>query len=147
MAATAGYRGKIYYATTTTWGSEVWAEVDIAIDVNAPKTSTEIPASARADGGHEVVIPGLHQWEITATLRREVDDTAWLALKDAWEDRTVLNVAAMSGPIATAGSVGPHFWGVVTDFSDGESLDGLATTNITIKPTPAANNPEILVVP
>jgi hypothetical protein len=65
-------------------------------------------------------------------LYEKGDDTVLEDIRDSYLNDTVLTFAAMDGAIATVGSQGWRFPGVVSDMNETQDLEGNKTINVTV---------------
>lgn len=128
MAGVVGLDQKIY-RNTGTYGTPVWNEITITMDLTTNHESEK--AEARIRGNSAVQTKPLHQRDpidLTILADTAVDD--YNALRDAWLNRTVLDLAVADGAIATTGT---QYWRAdyyAYGFARGEPIDGFATVNI-----------------
>lgn len=120
------------YVNTGTYGSPTWAELTLARDVTVNRARAEGDDSSRGYGQASTVV-GLDSVEISAQAIYVLSDTAFAAIKTAYEGRTVIELALMDGPIATTGSKGKRVDVVVTGFNRSEPLGDSVKYDITFK--------------
>lgn len=120
------------YINTATYGLPTWAEISLARDVSLTRSRAEGDDSSRAYGQASSVV-GLDSVEISMQVIYVLADTAFAALKSAYEGRTVVEIALMDGSIATTGNKGKRVDVVITGFNRSEPLGGPVTFDITMK--------------
>lgn len=120
------------YCNTGTYASPTWAELTLARDVTLNRSRAEGDDSSRAYGMASAVV-GQEAIEISAQVIYVLSDTAYAAMKTAYEGRTVIELALMDGPIATTGSKGKRVDVVITGFNRSEPLGDAVKVDITAK--------------
>lgn len=131
MATEIGNANKLYISDTpgATAGT---LEVGIVRDIQLPKSASEIDATTRADGGWKGKRAGLKEWSITFDCKKDPSDTAWGKMRTAFFAGSALGVSALNGSKGAQGVVGINGQVYVTEFADGEPLDDMVTTSVTM---------------
>lgn len=138
MATKMGFDGKLYYNATLITGSiptSSWVEVTKAVDVKVSKKIDMADVSTRAGGGLKGYGVNMKDATLTFDLVFDHSDTAVDAIEAAWHAGTELAWAAMDGAIATTGSKGTIFNGLVSDFERNEPLKDKMSVSITVVPS------------
>lgn len=89
---------------------------------------------------------GLKDCSIDFTIRNDNTDLGWLAVRDAWLNKTAIAIACLDGPSGTAGSQGVWADWKVSKFARGEPLKGKSTIDVSIKPGRATVPPQWVTV-
>lgn len=137
-----------FYRNTGTWASPTWSDINNVRDLTLNLESDEIDVTTRgtAVNGFKAVVSGLSSGGIEFDMVWDPTDAAFTAIKDAWLNKTTIELAAMSGDIATSGSQGLHADFAVLNFSRGEPLEGVQTVTVSVKPSYSDNAAEWLVI-
>ncbi len=109
------------------------------VDVTISRERTEIPASSRGSAWEKFLV-GLKKMGIDIKLLRDNADTNQIALETAYEAGTVVMLTFADGPIGTSGTKYVKADFVITKFSAGEPLEGVATIDMTVKLAAASTN-------
>lgn len=120
------------YINTGTYGSPTWAEISLARDVSVNRSRAEGDDSSRAYAQASTVV-GQESIEISMQAIYVLADTAFAALKSAYEGRDVVEIALMDGPIATVGTKGKRVDVVITAFNRSEAMGDSVKYDITFK--------------
>lgn len=126
-------------------GNGTWLEVKALGDVDQPDSFNEEAQNTRetpfetVELGSQVVSLG---FELVVTLT----DPVYLALRAAYNARTVIGVANFIGPMADAGSEGMQWDGHITEFPKSIPLQGKVKIAIRVKPAYRADTPPVWVV-
>jgi hypothetical protein len=123
------------YRNTGTYAVPVWSEIDLARDVTLSLEVGEADASTRASTWREF-LQTLKEAGIEFELASDSSDTEFTAVKDAFFDNTAIEILALDGDEAVAGSQGLRMTSIVSSFSRNEPLEETVTISVTIKPTP-----------
>lgn len=114
-------------------GGSTWTEVKILGDVQLPSSHNTGKVKERGSGFEKTVL-GQKVNQATFTLTRRVGNANWEAIRDAYLNKTLLGFAFMTGPIATSGSEGWQFDGVIVDFPIAEPLEEASTVDVVVEP-------------
>lgn len=123
------------YINTGTYGTPVWAAIDLAKDVTLSLESGEADASTRASVWREY-LQTLKDAGIELEMVADSADSNFTLLKDAFFNDTSVDILALDGTSATVGAQGLRMISAVTAFSRAEPLEDTVTISATIKPTP-----------
>jgi len=132
---------KLYYCVAGIGGTPSWTEATKARDVTLDLNRGEADGTTRGSGGWKQSIPTLKEASVEFECVWDTSDPAYVALRDAWLNGTVLGMAVMDGDIEEAGVEGLWADMAVLKFQRKEPLDGLVTAAITVKPGMSANPP------
>lgn len=126
-------------------GKGTWLKVEALADIDQPDSFNEEAQNTRetpfetVELGSQVVSLG---FELTVSLASPV----YLALRAAFNARTVIGVANFIGPMATIGSEGMQWDGYITEFPKSIPLQGTIKIAVRIKPAYGADTPPVWVV-
>jgi hypothetical protein len=113
--------------------------IGVVGDVNATSQATEAELKIRAGQGHTLVLSGMLKEGLGIKMPTNPGNAVFDALRAAYEARTTLAFARCNGPIATSGTKGVKFDGLVTKFNEDEPIDGINMSDVQIYPTYSAN--------
>ncbi len=142
MSAKIGLEGKLYFCAAGIGGSPVWTLVTNIKSVSLRLSKNEADVTTRANGGWKAIAAVMKEGSIEFEMVWDPADAGFTAFKDAWFDNTIIGVAVMDGPVATAGSEGLWADCHVTEFTREEPLEEAMTAKVTVKPTYSANAPQ-----
>ena len=140
-----GYNAKIYI-NTGAYATPTWAEITVVGDLSHNSSHAEADATTRGGGGEEAVIAAITSRSIEFDVKYDTSDTNVVALEDAYYAKTVLDVAVMSGDIATTGSRGFRADTQVFQWNKSEPLAEAQNVAAILKPTYSANAPTKMVI-
>ena len=98
--------------------------------------------TTRAEAKWEAVIQGIRKAGIDFKMINDPEDADFVAIQTAYLTRTPVELAIMDGAIDDTSSEGLRATFAVLKFPRNEELDAGVATDITIKPTRAAQPPE-----
>lgn len=129
---------KLYYDATPLTSADgsggTWLLIDGVKDVSVSDAHGEVDATTRASDGRKEYALGLRDTSIEFEAKFDVDETAFAALKTAYEAGNTIAMAAMNEAIATVGATGVAGNFILTGFARSEALEGLVTVSVTAKP-------------
>lgn len=135
---------------TGTFGSPTWNLVDCAKDVTLDLGAVEGDATVRSSGDFQLTAVIMKTAQIDLQLQPDPENAAdvadYEAFRDAYDDRTPIEVAIMSDDITEVGADGLRLSVQVTAFKRNEPLNDLVTYDITIKPCRSANPPARMLI-
>jgi predicted secreted protein len=140
MPAILGANCKLY-RNTGTYGTPVWDLIDIVRDLTLSLDKSEADATTRAAAGWKQFLAGLKTGSVEFDVIWDTGHLDFIALQGSFANNTILDIAVMDGPIATAGSAGLRAEMVVFTLTRNESLEEAVTASITCKPAYSANPP------
>lgn len=133
-----GLDAKLYY-NTGTYASPVWTEIDDAQDVSLNMQAGEAEAKRRGGGGWGETIAGLKEATIEFGLLHRTSSTPYQAVRDAFLNRTTIELLVLNGASTNTGSEGLRATCHITQFNREEPLEEALTFAVTAKPTPNAD--------
>lgn len=117
--------------------AHTWQEIDIVADVTVNQSRNKGTVKNRA-AGTEKYLAGLKVRSIDLEVTHEPDNALWQILNDAFENATVIGVAAMDKAINVDGAVGLHMDCIITEFTQSQPLED--SSNWKVKLEPAARS-------
>jgi predicted secreted protein len=137
MSAKIGLDAKLYYHDGT-----AFVEIATARDVTLNLEKGEADTSTRGNDGWRTRLATLKDASIDFEILADSEDAGYQALADAFFNDTQIEMLVMDGDKADTTSQGLRaFMGVFT-FSRNEPLEEALTINVSVKPAPAATNPQ-----
>jgi len=146
MSFQLGMRGKLY-RNTGTYGVPVWEEIDNVKDLTLNLEKAEADVTTRANDGWRAKLGALKDASIDYEMVWDTEDPNFEAVKDAWFDDTLIDMAVMDGDIATSGSQGLRAEMAVLTFTREEPLEEAMKASVNLVPGYSVNAPEWLEVP
>jgi len=134
------------YRNSATYATPTWGELVNVREVSTDLSVGEADVSSRGTGGWEAIETTLKRGTIDVEMMAVPGDAEFTALKDAFLNRTTLDMAFLDGPIATAGSQGFRAVMKVVGMSRGEPLEDGVSYTFSLKPAYSANPPTWHVV-
>jgi len=139
MGTKLGIDCKLYYkATPVTEAGEyggISNEINVVRDVTLNLETGEADITSRGNNGWRATRATLKEGSIEFEVLWDPENTAFSALLTAWKNKAEIAIAAMDGPIGTAGSQGLAGNFTVTNFSRSEPLEEAVTASVTLKPS------------
>lgn len=142
MSKIAGYECKLYRSSTVMAASDfasiaakTWTVIPNVRDLTLNIETGEADITTRANSGWKQTMATLKDGSIEFEMVWDNTDADFLAIKNAWRDKTEIAIAAMDGAIATSGNQGLVTNCYVTNFSRNEALDDAVKMSITMKPS------------
>jgi len=146
MGVKLGHEAKLYYCAAGIGGTPTWTEVPGVRNLKLNNSRGEADVSTRGGGGWKATVGTLIDAVIDFDLVYDPDDAAVAAIEGAFFAGTLLGLAAMSGPVAEAGSRGLWADCAILKFERDESLEQPLLVAVTAKPTYSANVPQWKVI-
>ena len=146
MAVKLGLDAKLY-RNTGTYATPVWDEITNVRDVTLNLESGEADVTTRGNAGWRATVATLKDGSIEFEMVWDSDDTDFTAIRDAFLNKTAVELAVLDGDVVTTGSQGLRASFMVTSFSRNEPLEEAITVSVTMKPTYSANPPEWMTIP
>ncbi|MFQ5733186.1 MAG: phage tail tube protein [Planctomycetaceae bacterium] len=137
-----GLDAKLYH-NTGTYALPTWAEIEDAQDVSLNLEAGEAEAKRRGSGGWAETIAALKEASIEFGLLYRPSDPDFGVLRDAYLNRTAIDLLVLDGDVATSGSQGLRAVCHITNFSREEPLEEAVTISVTAKPTPNSDSPPV----
>lgn len=125
---------KIYVEPNGLSAVPTWQEITDAENVTLSMTKQEASINNRASK-NEKLLSGNKVREISFTITYDPADAQYETLRDAFENDTLIAIAAMDGNIATSGSEGLQMDVEVVQFNRQEPQNGPITVDVTVKPS------------
>jgi len=146
MAVKLGLDAKLY-RNTATFAAPTWNEIKNVKDVTLNLEAGEADVTTRGNNGWRATVATLKDGSVEFEMVWDSADDDFGSIRDAFLNKTALDLAVMDGDIATAGSQGLRASCMITNFSRNEALEEAITVSVTAKPTYSANPPSWLSVP
>ena len=127
------------YVNTGTFGSPTWTEIDITKDVTLGQSAGAADVTSRGSGGYIEELATLKALNLSFNINKVIADAQFETLRDAFKDRTTVDMAVADGGIATSGTEYTRFEGKVFDWNENQQLTEGLTVDVVIRPTPNAN--------
>ena len=108
-------------------------------DVTLSLNGTVIDVTSRNDYGWAKNIQGLRSWSANVTLVDDPSDAAYIVLKNAFLNGTVLGFAILSALTGSSSAYGLQGNAVVTSFERAEPMDGAQMMSMTLTGSRAAH--------
>jgi hypothetical protein len=135
------------YRNTGTNASPTWNEVPNVSDPALALESSEANVTTREGGGWELTKEAIKKASFEWKMIADSDDVDWVAFRDAWLNKTAVEMLILDGPVGTAGSQGLRAPMAVLKFSRGEENEGVAMTEVSVKPTRSPDAAGAAIVP
>ena len=145
MAVKLGLDAKLF-RNTGTYSTPVWNEIANVRDVTLNIEAGEADVTTRNNNGWRATVATLMDASLEFEMVWDSTDDDFAAIRDAFLNRTPIELAVMDGPMAS-GAQGLRASMAITKFNRNEPLEEAMTVSVTAKPTYAANAPEWIVVP
>lgn len=123
------------YRNAGTYASPSWNEVPNMADPTLTLESTEAVVTTREGGGWELVIAAIKKAGLAYKMIWDPTDTDWVALRDAWLNKTPVEFLILDGAVGTSGSQGLRAGMTVLKFTRSEGNAEAAMSDVEIKPT------------
>lgn len=141
MTAILGLNCKLY-RNTGTYAVPVWEEIGNCRDVTLNMEKGEADVTTRSNNGWRAILGTLKDASIDFSMVWDTGDADFEAVRDAFLDNTLLDMAIMDGDIAVAGSQGLRAEMSVLGFTRNEPLEEGVTVDVSIKPGYSTNAPD-----
>jgi len=135
------------YRNTGTYGSPVWTLITTVRDLTLGLEKGQADVSTRGNNGWRANASTLKEGSIEFEIVWKPGDVQVGAIRDAFLNNTSMELLALDGPVATAGSQGLRATCDITSFSRNEPLEEGVTVGVVAKPTLAANPPSWFTAP
>jgi len=145
MAIGKGMNAKLYYDTSGVGGS-TWTELTIVKDVSLNLEKAEADVTTRGAGGFRQTVSTLKEATIEFEMIWDPADAGFDVIVAAWNAGSTIGLAVVDAAIATVGTQGLTADCEIISFNKNEPLDGIATVNVTAKPTYSTTAPAWLDV-
>ncbi len=141
---TLGKDCKAYYGSTAltastnsayTTGVSSATELTNVKDLTVNLSSEKIDVGTRASGDWMATAPGRKDGTITFNMQWSAADAGFVAIKNAWLNKTEIPFYALDGDKATSGKQGPAGNFNVTNFTRNEPLNEAVTVDVELSPS------------
>ena len=146
MSVKLGLDAKMF-RNTGTYAAPVWNEIKNVRDVTLSLETGEADATTRGNNGWRATVATLKDGSVEFDMVWDSADDDFTAIRDAFLNKTALEMAVLDGDVAAAGSQGLRASFMVTNFSRNEPLEEAITASVTVKPTYSANPPAWMTTP
>ena len=146
MGVKLGMDAKLY-RNTGSYGSPTWNEMPNVKDVTLNLEAGEADVTTRGNNGWRATVATLKDASVEFEMVWDSADADFVAIRDAFLNKTAIELAVMDGDIETAGNQGLRASCMVTNFTRNEPLEEAITVAVTVKPTYATNAPSWYTVP
>jgi hypothetical protein len=146
MSVKLGLDAKMF-RNTGTFATPVWNEIKNVRDVTLSLETGEADATTRGNNGWRATVATLKDGSVEFDMVWDSADDDFTAIRDAFLNKTALELAVLDGDVAAAGSQGLRASFMVTNFSRNEPLEEAITASVTVKPTYSANPPAWMTTP
>ena len=141
MTVKLGMDAKLYFCAAGIGATPTWTELTNVKNVTLTLQKGESDVTTRANSGWKATASTLKEGSIEWEMVWNTGDAGFTAVQTAWMNNTLLGLAVMDGPVATAGSQGLWADCNVLTFSREEPLEEAITVKVTAKPCYSANAP------
>ncbi len=139
MAYVLGLDAKLY-RNTATWGSPSWDEFTNVKDVKLNLQKAEADTTTRGGNGWRSKTGTLKEGSIEFTMVWDPGGTDFEAVKNAFFNDTLLDLAVLDGAYASGNGLRAEF--SVLDFSRDEPLEDVLTATVKLGIGYSSNTPE-----
>jgi len=134
------------HRNTGSYGSPTYAVDGIMGDAKLNLTYGEGESTTRAGGGFKTYEPTLLDASLEFDIKCDQAAPAFIAYETAFFAKTQIDIAALSGPIATPGSRGLRARWKLFSFSRDEAADGIVFYSVVLKPSQDLTNPPAWII-
>lgn len=127
-----GQQCKTYYAIGGIGGTPTWVELTLTQEPTLDLSAEEGVVEDRASD-YKRYVAGMFDAPLTLRMSRKVGNTAYMALRDAFFDRTIIGIGMYSGAMATAGEEGWEGDYIVTAFPIDEPINEVNSVEIQLR--------------
>ena len=140
-----GLNAKVY-RNTGSWGTPTWVEVTNIQDVSLAMEAGEFAGNTRGSKWKKFART-LLEAGVELNMLHKPGYAGQVAIRNAFLDGTLIDLAIMDGAITTSGNEGLRAEMAVLSYNREEPLEEGLTVSSTVKPGISANEPEWKVVP
>ncbi|MDW8244903.1 MAG: phage tail tube protein [Thermogemmata sp.] len=140
MSVRLGLDAKLY-RNTGTFASPVWNEIANVKDVTLNLEAGEADVTTRGNNGWRATVATLKDASIEFEMVWNAGDADFVAIRDAFLNRTAIELAVLDGPTTSPGSQGLQATCMVINFSRNESLEEAIIVSVTVEPMFCGNLP------
>ena len=146
MTVKLGLDAKLF-RNTADYATPTWDEITNVRDLTLNLEAGEADVTTRGNDGWRATVATLKDGSIEFEMVWDSEDTDFTAIRDAFLNKTAVEMAVLDGDVVTTGSQGLRASFMVTSFSRNEPLEEAITVSVTMKPTYSANPPEWMTIP
>ncbi|MCA9173015.1 MAG: hypothetical protein KDB14_00800 [Planctomycetales bacterium] len=146
MAVKLGLDAKLFH-NTGSYATPTWDEITNVRDLTLNLEAGEADVTTRGNAGWRATVATLKDGSIEFEMVWDSEDTDFIAIRDAFLNKTAVELAVLDGDVVASGSQGLRASFMVTSFSRNEPLEEAITVSVTMKPTYSANPPEWMSIP
>jgi TP901-1 family phage major tail protein len=140
MAVKLGLDAKLF-RNTGTFATPTWNEITNVRDVTLNLEAGEADVTTRGNNGWRATVATLKDGSIEFEMVWDSADDDFTSIRDAFLNKTAIEMAVMDGAMVTPGSQGLRASFMITSFSRNEPLEEAITVGVTAKPTYSTNPP------
>lgn len=126
---------------TGTYAVPVWNPNELVRDATLTVDANETDHSCRASGGWDQFEPTTLKAEVSFSILHDNANTDFTAIRDAFLNRTSIEMAVLDGGPTTAGSQGLRAAWKVFKFTRNENLRDAVAYDVVMKPSFDVTNP------
>lgn len=142
-----GFECVIARNTGANWATPTWNPLELIQNATLNLDANETDVSVRGSGGWDQSEPTTRKAEVTFQIMHDNANTDFSTLRDAFLNRTSLDLAVLDGGPAATGSQGLRAMWKVFKFARSENLRDAVTYDVTIKPCfNVTNTPDWMTV-
>ena len=123
-----------------------WKEITNVKDLTLNLEAGEADATTRGNNGWRATLATLKDGSIEFEMIWDTADAEFTAIKDAFFNKTPVELAVLDGDVVTTDSQGLRAAMAITNFSRNEPLEEAISVSVTAKPTYSENPPAWMVV-
>lgn len=126
---------------TATYGSPTWSPVTIVRDLTLDIEQGVTEANSRGNQAWEVSLLTRKKASVSFDILDKPTDTNFEAIRDAFLNKTALDMAVLDEAVATVGAQGLRADWAITKFSRNEPQEGVVTYSVSMIPALTDNLP------
>ena len=146
MAVKLGLDAKLF-RNTGTYAAPIWNEIKNVKDVTLNLEAGEADVTTRGNNGWRATVATLKDGSIEFEMVWDSADDDFTAIRDAFLNKTPLEMAVMDGDVLTAGFPGSAGQLHGDRLQPQRTLEEAISVSVTAKPTYSANPPSWMTVP
>lgn len=145
MAIKLGLDAKLYIDDEASYALPTWSEVTNCKDLTLTLEKSDFDVTVRGNNGWRAIVSVLKDATLEFKMIWDTDDANFVLIKDAFLATSFpansINIAAMDGNIATAGSEGLRSIMIVSTFTRNEPLEEALTVDVKLRPSYFPSDP------
>lgn len=130
-----GFECVISRNTGASWASPTWNPLELVQDATLNLDANETDVSVRGSGGWDQSEPTTKKAELTFKVMHDNSNSDFTTLRDAFLNRTALDMAVLDGAANASGAQGLRAMWKVFKFARSEGLRDAVTYDVTMKPS------------